>query len=635
MLFGYSILATALLLSLTAAYYSVMGLTAIFSAATIPVLIMGASLELGKVVATVWLHNNWKKAPLLFKSYLVPAIAFLMLLTSMGIFGYLSKAHLDQNIPSGDAQSKVALYDDKIKTAHDNIEADKRALAQMDASVDQIMSRTTDDTGAARAANLRKSQARERANLQADIQRNQRDIAQFQNERAPLASEFRKIEAEVGPIKYVAALIYGGDGTDPAVLEKAVRFVIIMIVIVFDPLALCLILAANKQLEWARQERAERQQEPADQPLADGEPEGSPAPAYEADDGPLTAKQVTQLHKSVQLFPDFSHEDDLEEGNYRISAVDMSEPDTIEPTHMTDEDYRRAMSLFEPAPTPVQVVEELSDVVLVAEAAAVPVDLDEYTNPVPDMDDIYDDEYAGEEDAPMAQQDIATGWLWTNDPHPTVEEELLESAPESGLVVKEPESESVVDPLAHIVVPEIDLDDNLHRLAKTLYMAPRPDVDERTYYAQLQSGEIDRLPWHDEAHINDLPISDRERRHLIERFVNTQPATSRLKTTVDLGLQADNAPMQFAGEMRGFGSQFPAEPVKGDMFLRVDRLPTQLYKFNGQAWIEVDKELTDQHAYDDAYIDHLIEKIDSGEYDPELLSDSERDSIERRLNNRS
>lgn len=632
MLFGYSILATALLLSLTAAYYSVMGLTAIFSAATIPVLIMGASLELGKVVATVWLHNNWKKAPLLFKSYLVPAIAFLMLLTSMGIFGYLSKAHLDQNIPSGDAQSKVALYDDKIKTAHDNIDADKRALAQMDASVDQIMSRTTDDAGAARAANLRKSQARERANLQADIQRNQHDIAQFQNERAPLASEFRKIEAEVGPIKYVAALIYGGDGTDPAVLEKAVRFVIIMIVIVFDPLALCLILAANKQLEWARLER-EEQQDPVEQDSDDGKAKTPSAPVYEADDGPLTYEQVTQIRESVQLFPDFSHKDDLEEGNYRVSAVDISEPDTGDPVHMTNDDYNRAMSLFEPVPTPVEVVEELSDVVLVAEAAAVPVDLDEYTNPVPDIDDVYEDERLDKEDAPMPQQGTATGWLWTNDPHPAVEEELLGSAPESGLVVTGPEP--VVDPLAHVVIPEIDLDDNLHRLAKTLYMAPRPDVDERIYHAQLQSGEIDRLPWHDEAHINDLPISDRERRHLIERFVNTQPATSRLKTTVDLGLKADNAPVQFAGEMRGFGSQFPTEPVKGDMFLRVDRLPTQLYKFNGQAWIEVDKELTDQHAYDDAYIDHLIEKIDSGEYDPELLSDNERDSIERRLNNRS
>ena len=122
----------------------------------------------------------------------------------------------------------------------------------MDESVDQLMARTTDDTGAQRAANMRRSQAKERGTLQADIQKNQTDVAKFNEERAPLAAEFRKIEAEVGPIKYVAALLYG-ESADVNVLEKAVRFVIIMIVIVFDPLALCLILAANKQFEWARQ----------------------------------------------------------------------------------------------------------------------------------------------------------------------------------------------------------------------------------------------------------------------------------------------------------------------------------------------------------------------------------------------
>ena len=92
---------------------------------------------------------------------------------------------------------------------------------------------------------------------------------------------------------------------------------------------------------------------------------------------------------------------------------------------------------------------------------------------------------------------------------------------------------------------------------------------------------------------------------------------------------ADNVPQ--SGEVKGFGTQFPVDPTKGDMFLRVDRLPSVLYKFNGSIWIEVDKALSDQHAYDQAYIDHLIEKIDSGEYDPDLLSEAERASIEQRL----
>jgi hypothetical protein len=99
----------------------------------------------------------------------------------------------------------------------------------------------------------------------------------------------------------------------------------------------------------------------------------------------------------------------------------------------------------------------------------------------------------------------------------------------------------------------------------------------------------------------------------------------------DLGLSADNAPKSATGEMRGFGTSFPGNSAKGDMFLRVDQLPSTLYKFNGTNWIEVDKKLSDQYLYDEAYIDHLIEKISTGEYDPELLSDAERESIEKRL----
>jgi hypothetical protein len=252
MIFGYGLLLTALILSAVAEFYSIMGLVAIFSAAVIPVIIMGGSLELGKIVATVWLHNNWRRAPFLFKAYLVPAVAFLMLLTSMGIFGYLSKAHSDQSLVSGDAVAKVAIYDEKIKTSKDNIDANRKALKQMDEAVDQVMGRSNDEKGAEKAVSIRRSQQKERGRLLAEIEAEQRNVAKLSEERAPLAAEFRKVESEVGPIKYIAALVYG-DNPDANVLEKAVRLVIIMIVLVFDPLALTLILAANKQFEWTRQ----------------------------------------------------------------------------------------------------------------------------------------------------------------------------------------------------------------------------------------------------------------------------------------------------------------------------------------------------------------------------------------------
>jgi len=246
MIFGFGILATALLLSAVAAWYSVAGLTAIFSAAVVPVIIMGGSLELGKIVATVWLHNNWKRAGIVFKLYLVPAIAFLMILTSMGIFGYLSKAHSDQNLVSGDVVSKIAIYDEKIKTEKENIEANRKALKQMDEGVDQVLGRSTTETGAEKAVAMRRAQQKERTRLQAEISQSQKSIAELNDARAPIAAEVRKVDAEVGPIKYIAALLYG-DNPDANLLERAVRWMIIMIVLVFDPLALTLILAANKQ----------------------------------------------------------------------------------------------------------------------------------------------------------------------------------------------------------------------------------------------------------------------------------------------------------------------------------------------------------------------------------------------------
>ena len=287
MIFGFAILATALLLSMVAAYYSVAGLVAIFSAATIPVIIMGGSLELGKIVATVWLHNNWKRAGWAFKAYLIPAVAFLMLLTSMGIFGYLSKAHSDQSLVSGDSMSKVAIYDEKIKNAKENIDANRKALKQMDEAVDQVMGRSTSETGADKAVAVRRSQQKERGRLLAEISAEQKTITTLSEERAPLAAEFRKVEAEVGPIKYIAALIYG-DNPDANVLERAVRFVIIMIVLVFDPLALTLILAASKQFEWARQGRGGYVHD---------------EPAYPPDDGPLTEDQIEQIKETVNKDP--------------------------------------------------------------------------------------------------------------------------------------------------------------------------------------------------------------------------------------------------------------------------------------------------------------------------------------------
>jgi hypothetical protein len=260
---AYLTLLCGLTISAVAIWYSVAGLVAIFAAAVIPIIVMGTVLEVSKLVATIWLKWNWKRAPFLIKTYLLTAIAVLMLLTSMGIFGFLSKAHLDQAVPTGDVVSKIELIDEKIKTERDNIEAARKALAQMDAQVDQVLGRTEDARGAERAVQIRRNQSRERTALQADIAKAQTSIAKLNEERAPISAELRQVEAKVGPIKYIASLIYG-DNPEDNLLERAVRWVIIVIVLVFDPLAIVMLLASQHSFQWFRQEDEEKEKDNAE-----------------------------------------------------------------------------------------------------------------------------------------------------------------------------------------------------------------------------------------------------------------------------------------------------------------------------------------------------------------------------------
>ena len=250
---AYLALLSGIALSVVAEYYSILGLTAIFAAAVLPVIIMGIALGIGKVSATLWLKQNWKIAPWSIRLYLSAAIIVLMMVTSMGSFGFLSKAHSDQSLVSGDVMSKISVYDEKIKTGKDNIDANRKALKQMDEAVDQVMGRSSDEKGADKAVSIRKAQQKERSRLLSEIQSEQSIVSKLNEERAPIAAEVRKVEAEVGPIKYIAAFVYGN--TDPSILERAVTWVIILIIIVFDPLAVILLLSSQISFQNFRERK--------------------------------------------------------------------------------------------------------------------------------------------------------------------------------------------------------------------------------------------------------------------------------------------------------------------------------------------------------------------------------------------
>jgi hypothetical protein len=244
----YLLFFTAIALSIVSAYYSIAGLAAIFAAAVIPIVVMGSVLEFAKLVVASWLYRSWNYVPFLMRTYFSISLVILMSLTSMGIFGFLSKAHLDQAVPTGDVAAKVAIIDEKIRTEKDNIDASRQQLKQLDSQVDQIIGRSDNAQGVERSLQIRRGQQKERATLLAEIGSAQTRVARLNEERSPIAAELRKVEAEVGPIKYIAALIYG-DNPDNNILEKAVRVVIIMIVIVFDPLAVLLLMAASMPIK--------------------------------------------------------------------------------------------------------------------------------------------------------------------------------------------------------------------------------------------------------------------------------------------------------------------------------------------------------------------------------------------------
>jgi hypothetical protein len=517
-------LLVALTLSTIAAWYSIIGLTTIFAGAVIPVIIMGSALELAKITTTVWLRKYWHRAGLLIKLYLVPAVMAIALITSMGIFGFLSKAHMDQGITSGDVQAKVAIYDEKIKTAKENIDVNRKALKQLDEAVDQVMGRSTDEKGADKAVAIRRGQAKDRARLLQEISAEQKTITQLTEERAPIAAEVRKVEAEVGPIKYIAALLYG-DNPDANILERAVRWVIILLVIVFDPLALMLVLAANQSKDW------------------DNEDESS----YEPDDGPINEEELEALRERAkeelpvgepiskeELFP-IEKEFDINKHPYLFKPAGSHTPPGVEPVGPQVYNPEASDATLEPCykcGTPLIVAPGIGPF------------------------------------CPNKECDVVDNTL--------------------GL-----------EPIEFTYIPPAPIIETKH---------PEIIEDHNTkLFEELEGGYVT----YDGKHMHR------------DVLFNMRP--DMLKLVADSARESST----------GFGTTFPGLAKKGDTFVRVDLLPNKVYKFDGSRWIGINKNQSTSYLYDQEYIRYLVEKIEKGEYDIELLSDIEKQQIEEYLSKNS
>ena len=245
---------SAIAISLIAAGYSILGLATLFAGAAVPIIAMGSALEVGKLVAASWLYHNWREGiPRALKAYLFTAIIVLVFITSIGIFGFLSNAHLDQVRPTGNNEVQIALIDKQINQQNLIIDRAENTLDRLDKALDVYIAKEY----VSRGLKERKKQKEERDFLNGEIKKAMDEIARLTAEKGNIEIEQLKIEADVGPLKYVAELIYGDNAKDH--FDSAVRIIILILIFVFDPLAVLLLIAANISLRQWRIKRNEKQ----------------------------------------------------------------------------------------------------------------------------------------------------------------------------------------------------------------------------------------------------------------------------------------------------------------------------------------------------------------------------------------
>ena len=819
------VLLVALSLSGIAAYYSIIGLAAIFAAAVIPIIIMGGILEVAKLTVTVWLHQHWNRARWVMKLYLVPAVAVLMFITSMGIFGFLSKSHIEQTSANTESLVQVERIVSEIARAEAGIARSEQKIAKAEAStgnnnasiqqqidteqqridqayerinpaiaeqnaiienarksdttkvepyleqlkgldaelarlntnakeyeialsnvgkdtsaidaqvapyqqqIDQInseldtlqrlsksgstaeikkfqqtigiksdgifgsdtakrtnewkannqkridqLSRTITQLRKDNESNLDKERDRLRGLIAAsrgtDLQaiknrkldvlkridevRNQESpavksaieqiakiragadaqVAQSQKlinglrdsltvgvdsevetiiaeetakiksantaldqlveQKFALEAKTRQLEAEVGPVKYIAELIYGTNA-DQSLLEEAVRWVIILIVAVFDPLAIMMLLAATESFAWRRQDKENLIVQEADNKVPSAI---APTPTEQTqednstgtDSGPDSSnsgsdssvdKEIGNTDNQVGTEVGGDTEDSQKVVTVHVEHIVLPEPEEETPPQsiikVPDE------PLFPEHGTP-EAKAFSDDIIAAAMAKQFGSKLDtetkkieeevqesiilEFMQPAQEPDDASTDS-----EITTTDQEKTADLGEPRQPEATVEEETIE---DSELFAWKEEDEG--DP---------------EKRAKRIWKRLNPNNTLKEQEQLLDNRLIDELPWQQYVQASDDDL--------------------------DQYTRAD------------FGTQFPTHPIKGDTFVRVDYLPSRLYKWNGTKWIEIDKENTDAFTYNEEYIQHLIDKLGSGEYDPELLNDAERAQIEQQL----
>jgi hypothetical protein len=257
MIFTYLTFLAALSVAGVAEWFSVVGIMSIYAAAPYHAgLIMGLVLGFAKLVTVSWLYRNWAFSDWKVKGPLVYFTLALMLATSMGVFGFLTKAHLEQGASTVDNSAKVERLDQQIAREKSSIADNEKVIAQLDTAINAYMGKDKTD----KALAVRKAQAPQRKQLRDEIDAAQKKVDGFDEEKLKLTSEVRALQLEVGPIKYIADLVYGKGGGESEKVESAVVLFTLLIVSTLDPLAVILLIAANHTLLRLQNEKKEKKE---------------------------------------------------------------------------------------------------------------------------------------------------------------------------------------------------------------------------------------------------------------------------------------------------------------------------------------------------------------------------------------
>ena len=690
MLLALLILSVALALSGIAAYYSIIGLTAIFAAAVIPIIVMGGVLEVAKLTVTVWLHQNWQRARWIMKSYLVSAVAVLMFITSMGIFGFLSKSHIEQSAMGTEQVEQVKVIDDKLVRAQAKVNrwnaeigrlnrgetsgridglivreqaridtANKRIQPQIDAENSKVVGLRNQAAIEVEQQNKRLRDAQKRTSADIDIAEKRlaqldKDVAAYTSQGTTTGGVFtadvdnvkkgNQLRANQKPERdELAKAIQKAKSSEIGVASRVQREITKINTRLAEQIKLVeanvqkirdsikpTIASANENIAKYTLEAGSSNKN-VDQRIKDLEinieniqPEidGLREEKYvfekqyrqfEAEVGPV--KYIAQL-----IYGD-DPDQNLLEAAVRwviILIVAVFDPLAImmllaatETFAWRRQDKENSVETTKTMPSPLPVEEN-------KEEPAEEVE----TEPEPDQ---------SEQDAGSDAEPQETGNENNQDgepvgEHPVDDKEDVNKPLERTLHVE------------HIVLPDPDMDANTP--IEDTKQTPVHIEDEYVPNPEIEEEEVKEIIDEAESTYEEDEDNPTKRAKRIWKRLNKADTLKNQEAMASAGVIDELPWKQYITAKEDdleqytrsdFGTEFPEYPIKGDTCVRVDSLPSKLYKYNNTTWIEINKDTTDVFSYNDEYIAYLIEKLGSGEYDPELLNDAERSQIEQQL----